>query len=258
MAVDVQDSPQEKADLPDTERSVKSTLRKLIPLSIVLGIIASIIEVLVAPTQKIIIATAIAVLAISSFAAYSFSGSPTRNRWARLLFIGGVIFSSAMLTFLVTREASPDATISITSPAENTSGGPTDITRLLSSDHELKVSGSVSGIKDGETIWVANIPDWAVEGDIAKSPMYPAFGPCAIESAGEWSCDRVFLGEAGLYHIIALRVTSNGARTLVSYQQEAYRCGDKPRKECDPKKGFFPQLPPFDGAEIAVDRLVRF
>jgi hypothetical protein len=193
-------------------------VKKVIARAVVLlGALSAVVEVLTGGLSRPWIAGAAIVGLVGSI--YLFAGAlPAGATWQVWLWLlAGFVCVAALVAVAGTfkwwpvrvdqQSASVQRTvISITSPQRGLSGGAIDITGVLR-NHELVVEGVVSGLGAGETIWVANVPDQFVKQTLAEARMYPAFGPCEI-TRNKWKCDRVFLGDPGIYHIIALRATT--------------------------------------------------
>jgi len=110
--------------------------------------------------------------------------------------------------------------------------------------NEYRVTGTVSGLGPGETIWVANLAKKEAkaqnidEQDLAKAKVYPAFGPCIINGQ-DWRCDKVFMTHKSEDHyVLAYRVPSTDARDLVAYQRDAY----SRQPGCQKGSGNFPPI----------------
>jgi hypothetical protein len=102
-------------------------------------------------------------------------------------------------------------------------------------DRVLDVSGSVSDLRDGETVWIL------VAGGSDNAPYYPQPGPCIVDDEA-WTCNDITVGSETdtnlTFDVVAIRANSEQTRDLVRRQGAT-----------------FARIP--DGAQQAERRVVR-
>lgn len=114
--------------------------------------------------------------------------------------------------------ATPTATPTITFTP--TIGPPTvkinDPAEGASVPYELDISGTATGLRPGEVVWLFDHQDRDPE-------LYPEDFPCPVEEDGTWFCPDVIIGEENddrRYEVVAVIADAEAQRGIIRYHNE--------------------------------------